>query len=324
MSDMIYTAEAPANIALIKYMGKKAAAPGEPGGRAMNMPTNRSFSFTLDNLKTFVEIAPVKLATFDTWVPLRREGLIDTALSDSGRRRYLAHFEYLKQQLGITGMFEVRSGTNFPSDCGVASSASSFAALTLASYKLAQAQNPKLDLPLTKVAELSRVGSGSSIRSFMSPFVLWDESGISRHSFEKIQLLHQLAVVDPTKKAIGSSEAHMRVTSSMLFKGRPERANERLELLLAAFHSGEWRRAFELVWAEFFDMHALFASSQPPFFYMTSESFRIVQFYFEHWQKNGDGPLITMDAGANVHLLYRQDQAELAARLKTSSGFKFL
>ncbi len=57
---------------------------------------------------------------------------------------------------------------------------------------------------------------------------------------------------------------------------------------------------------------------------MSSESFKVLQFYFEHWQKTGDGPLITMDAGANVHLLYRQDQADLAEQLKKTSGFNFL
>jgi diphosphomevalonate decarboxylase len=320
----VFVAEAPANIALIKYMGKVLGS--VDGSRGVNQPTNHSFSFTLDHLKTCVEIAQLdpKSTTYDRWVPLKKTGFIETTLSDSGRRRYLAHFEFLKQKLGVSGFFEVRSANNFPSDCGIASSASSFAALTLATYKIGQAQNPKLDYSLTKIAELSRVGSGSSIRSFMSPFVLWDENGVSRLEFKNLNLLHQLIIVDREKKAIGSSEAHLRVASSALFKGRAERANERLALLLSAFEKGEWAKAHELVWAEFWDMHALFATSHPPFQYMTSESFKVLQFYFEYWQKTGDGPLITMDAGANVHLLYREDQADLAAQLKTTSGFKFL
>jgi len=28
------------------------------------------------------------------------------------------------------------------------------------------------------------------------------------------------------------------------------------------------------------------------------------------WQEKGDGPLVTMDAGPNIHLLFRRDQKE--------------
>ena len=34
------------------------------------------------------------------------------------------------------------------------------------------------------------------------------------------------------------------------------------------------------------------------------------------WEKEGDGPLITMDAGPNIHLLYRLDQADMAFKFK--------
>src|SRR6185437_15173132 len=107
----IYSAEAPANIALIKYMGKVT------GDGARNLPTNRSFSFTLNNLKSRVEIIPLnpQATTYDAWAPLIQPGYIETKLSDSGRRRYVAHFEFLKQKLDITGFYEVRSGNTFMS-----------------------------------------------------------------------------------------------------------------------------------------------------------------------------------------------------------------
>ena len=81
-----------------------------------------------------------------------------------------------------------------------------------------------------------------------------------------------------------------------------------------------WRRAFEIVWAEFWDMHALFETAKPPFGYMTSQSMRVLTDVRHIWEKYQDGPLATMDAGANVHLLYREDQMnllqEMAAVLK--------
>ncbi|NJL25701.1 MAG: hypothetical protein HC902_11360 [Calothrix sp. SM1_5_4] len=77
---------------------------------------------------------------------------------------------------------------------------------------------------------------------------------------------------------MSSSEAHLRVTSSALFAGRPERAQRRLRDLQAALLScagGElsaWREVFEICWAEFWDMHALFETSRPSFGYMTGET----------------------------------------------------
>ena len=297
-------AEAPANIALIKYMGKVK-------GAERNKPTNSSFSYTLNHLRSRVEIYPSETA-FDEWVTIDKGQWQPTHLSDRGRKRFLTHFGFLKQKLDIRGVFQIRSANNFPSDCGIASSASSFAALTLASYELARSQNPKLDLSINKVAELSRIGSGSSIRSFISPFALWDERGVSAVEIPYQNLIHQVVVVDKEKKAIGSSDAHERVTTSLLFQNRPERAQVRLENLLANFKEKNWSAAFEIVWAEFWDMHALFATAVPSFFYMSSHSLEVIEVLHSYWRENSDGPLVTMDAGANVHLIFRENQKKVA------------
>jgi diphosphomevalonate decarboxylase len=316
-STFLVAAEAPANIALIKYMGKVPSVSGR------NRPTNSSLSMTLDHLITRVEIWPAA-TNYDGWAPLQAAGFLDVQLSESGRQRYLAHFEFMKQKLGIQGRFEIRSANNFPADCGVASSASSFAALTLATYHLAQSQNKAVDLPIEKLAEYSRIGSGSSIRSFMGPFVIWDEQGVRSLKFSNLNLFHQLVVVGAEKKLVSSSEAHQRVATSLCFRGRPERAEERLKELIIALEAGEWVRAHHIVWAEFWDMHSLFSTSEPPFQYMNETSYRVLDFFSRKWAEFGDGPLMTMDAGANVHLIYRQDQAALAETWAQESGFQFL
>jgi len=160
----VFAAEAPSNIALIKYMGKVKTT-------ERNRPTNSSLSYTLPHLRSRVEISYLD-SDYDEWQTLENKNpWLPTMLSDRGRKRYLTHFEFLKQKMGVQGRFLVRSANNFPSDCGIASSASSFAALTLATYELAKSQNSKMDFDVYKLAELSRVGSGSSIRSFLSPFV---------------------------------------------------------------------------------------------------------------------------------------------------------
>lgn len=309
MSLEVYTAEMPSNIALIKYMGKVK-------GAERNKPTNSSLSLTLNKLRSRVEITR-GAGQYDIWEPLQAEGWILTRLSDRGRKRYLTHFEFLKQKLGITGNFVVKSANNFPSDCGIASSASSFAALTQAAYDLAQSQNKTLDLSLLRLAELSRIGSGSSIRSFLSPLVLWDNQGISPVEIPYQNLFHHVVVVDKEKKDIGSSDAHERVTTSLLFEGRAARAEKRLTDLLQAFRSLDWATAYQLVWTEFWDMHALFSTAQPAFQYMSPASLKVLNVVSDYWGTKKDGPLVTMDAGANVHLIYRQDQAQMAREMTT-------
>jgi diphosphomevalonate decarboxylase len=323
-------AEAPSNIALIKYMGKVA-------GLERNKPTNASFSLTLDHLKSRVEIYESNDA-YDRWETLKEGEWIPTSLSERGRKRYLAHFEFLKQKLGIFGKFVVKSANNFPSDCGIASSASSFAALTLATYELAKKQNPKIDLTIQKVSELSRVGSGSSIRSFFGPFCIWDNESAREVDLPLKNFLHQVVVVEKAKKAIGSSDAHELVPTSLLFQGRTTRASVRMQELILAWkslpensksneknvgpsdsnksatehtESKSWKTIYELCWAEFWDMHALFSTAQPPFQYMLPASLEILNAVSQIWSETGDGPVVTMDAGANVHLIWRSNQNDM-------------
>src|SRR5690349_14468192 len=99
-----WSAEAPANIALIKYMGKTEG----------NRPTNSSLSYTLDHLITRVEIESIE-GMNDSWTPLSRDGFLAPMLSQKAQDRFLRHFSFLKEQWGVEGSFALRSANNFPS-----------------------------------------------------------------------------------------------------------------------------------------------------------------------------------------------------------------
>ena len=118
---------APSNIALVKYMGKI--------GSEGNHPTNSSLSWTLENLRTFVRITEQE-GDSDRWTPLERNDLGPIALSQKSKDRFLKHFQFLRSEAGVEGAFLIESANNFPADCGLASSASSFAALTLAATEM--------------------------------------------------------------------------------------------------------------------------------------------------------------------------------------------
>ncbi len=298
-------ASAPSNIALIKYMGKVDSV--------QNRPTNSSLSYCLENLRTFVRLRMNPKLSADDWRPFLRKDLRKIELSAKGKEKFLNHLAYLKKEFKITGFFDIESANNFPSDCGLASSASSFAALTLAihNWMIENAKGPVAPYRPKELAKLSQKGSGSSCRSFFSPWALWHQTGAESIQLPYSNFKHQVILCDESVKAVSSSEAHQRVLTSDLFKGRPERAEERLQLLIQALRKQDWKKSFEICWNEFWDMHVLFHTSSPPFMYMTESSFKSLRQLHEFWVANQDGPLVTMDAGSNIHLLYRPDQTNL-------------
>lgn len=299
---------APSNIALIKYMGKI-----EGSG---NKPTNASLSYTLENLRTFVRLTMID-GDQDQWKAFVREDLQPIDLSEKGQQRFLKHLANLKSKWGVTNSFLVESANNFPSDCGLASSASSFAALTLAAAEMFQQINPQTwGTDKKTLSELSRQGSGSSCRSLFSPWALWQHEYAEPMNLPIKDMHHIVVVVEDSKKEVSSSDAHKMVTTSPRFEGRPERAEIRLKDLSQALQFDDWHMARQIVWDEFIDMHKLFETSVPAFSYMTEGSKQVLDDCQKLWNKWQDGPLVTMDAGANVHMLFRHEQTKKFAEYR--------
>jgi diphosphomevalonate decarboxylase len=304
---MHWLAQAPANIALIKYMGKRDAN--------SNLPDNSSLSYTLNNL-----LSTVKLETLpgkkDIWEPLQIPGAGEFSLSATGQKRFIDHLVRLKEYFGYSGGFLIQSSNNFPHGSGLASSASSFAALTKCAVNaLSELTNKELP-SIDEQAQLSRLGSGSSCRSFYTPWALWKENEVGRVELPYSNLIHQVIVISGKEKEVSSSEAHKRVKTSVFYAKRNQRAEENLKLLLAAFGAEDWQSIYQICWREFHDMHNLFSSCEEPFNYITEQSLEVLKLLQTHWDTKGDGPIVTMDAGPNIHLLYREDQADMARRFK--------
>ena len=304
---MSWYAQAPSNIALIKYMGKKS--------EGINIPTNPSLSYTLNQLISSVELASYD-GKDDRWEPLIIPGAAEFKLSTPSQERFLRHLTNIKSKFNYTGSFIVRSNNNFPHSTGLASSASSFAALTkcaaLALSDLTQTPMPSVDIQ----SAWSRAGSGSSCRSFYSPWAMWDEEDVTLIELPYPELRHEVIVISSDEKKISSSEAHRRVSTSPLYPRRHIRASENLAELLYAFHARNWQEAYQICWREFQDMHELFETCATPFSYMTDKTHQVLRSLQAEWKKLGDGPLVTMDAGPNIHLLYRPDQKEMANKFK--------
>ena len=302
---MIFEASAPSNIALIKYMGKRASG---------NLPSNSSLSLTLDHLRTTVKLEPSKVDEFDD---------MKNKFSASEKERFLNHLKFLKKEFNFDKCFNVKSENNFPMSSGLASSASSFAALTLAFNEFLNSNGISTDI--STLSTLSRRGSGSSCRSFFSPWCLWDhKTGEAR----AIDLPHYkfifISVLISGKKKISSSKAHKLVTSSLLYNSRAERVVCRLDEVISCLRNDRWKSLYEVVSAEFWDMMSLFHTSKPSFFYIEPGSLEVLRSVEKIWIDNNSGPLVTMDAGANVHLIFKPEDKSIALDMKDSLNFPYI
>ena len=288
-----WKATAPANIALIKYMGK---GPG-------NMALNPSLSYSSDK---FFSVVTLEESCN------REDELVSTHFGSQMHKpetdRFLEHLNRIKQHYSYGGYFKITTDNNFPPSCGLASSASSFAALTKAA-SAAICSLKKISTPSDlELANLSRMGSGSSCRSFFAPWTIWDGDNVAKLDTHYDAICHYVVVVEETKKKISSSEAHKRVTSSNLFPGRVGRAKERYFDLLKAFSCQDWQKMYDISWAEFWDMHALFETSSPAFGYMSAATVSVLSIVRDYWEKHHNGPLVTLDAGPNIHLIFNESQ----------------
>ncbi len=289
----MWKASAPSNIALIKYMGKESAEAGR------NQAVNPSLSMTISAFRTSVEVERLGDSGEDRWSLLPGS----SPLREESAKRFLDFFTRIKEEQEVKGSFLVRSGNNFPSDAGLASSASSFAALTMAACTAFADLKKTPPLPMEQQAMISRTGSGSSCRSFFGPWCAWEGSQIGTVPSRLPELVDLVAVMDTGYKKVSSSEAHKRVQTSPLYEGRPGRARARQEAIKKALAAGDYAKTAEISWAELWDMHSLFHTSNVPFFYLSSVSMAVLRWAEERWEKKGHGPITTVDAGPNVHLL---------------------
>lgn len=331
---------APSNIALIKYMGKK-----EGTG---NLPENGSLSMTLSRLCTFAELSIDDQNPAMTWLPeMPRLEMIEThlkgsqlkpsvpTLKEDGITKVLRHLERVRSesreffpQFGLEAKknafgAQLRTANTFPAASGIASSASAFAAITWAmscatavdpsQFEKAYADNVEFR---RRLARLSRVGSGSSCRSFEGPWVYWKDEETRAVSSPLRDLAHFVLIVSDQQKRVSSSQAHAMIKTSPLWNGRVDRVEQRLQQLENALRASDLRLVAQIAWREAWEMHSLFHTASEPFSYWEPESMAALQFLSPAVQEPHP-PIVTLDAGPNVHIIVESRFAdEWRSRLK--------
>lgn len=289
------TVEAPANIAFVKYWGARDLE------RAI--PLNPSISMTLSACvsRTTVELLGAE-AGDEVWVA----GETGSAPADDRfRDRVIAHLRRLREWAGRTEPVRVVTRNSFPSSAGMASSASGFAALTLAVVR-AFGRDPD-------VAELSelarRSGSGSAARSVLGGYVEWP-AGADGERCAAAQIapaehwdLHDVvALIQQGPKAVSSLQGHLRAPTSPHFETRQRLVPERLRRVREAILSRDLASLGPVIEEDAVELHLIAMSSAPPIFYWAPATLTVLE-RVRGLRADGVGAWMTMDAGANVHVL---------------------
>ena len=298
------TAVAPSNIAFTKYWGKK--------DEVLRLPENGSISMCLSNLltTTTVEFSPV----------FKKDGVIINGggVEEGEAQRVIKHLDRVRNMASIKDKAKVVSKNNFPSGTGLSSSASGFAALTLAAVSAAG-----LKLSEKQLSILARQGAGSACRSIPGGFVESLDGNTSETSYavqifppDHWAICDVVAIVSEGKKQVPTSLAHQAARSSPFMTTRLSLMKEKNSLVRQFIKEKNFRALGELAEAEALELHAIMLTQSPPLIYWTPGTLTIMKLT-SLWRKAEIPVYFTVNTGQDIHLLCEQKAVKkLVAKLK--------
>ena len=304
------TARACANIALVKYWGKRDAA--------ANLPATGSLSLTLAALATQTTV------TFDRSLAQDELELDGFSARFSDTARTSAFLDLVRQAANITARARVVSRNEFPTASGLASSAAGYAALALAASKAAG-----LSLSERELSILARRGSGSAARSIFGGFVRMNAGDTSETAYaehlasalaDRVRMV--IAIVGGgTPKAHGSRDAmeHTAATSPY-YPPWLDVARRDLEAALAALAREDLDALGTIAEANALAMHGSTMAARPAVMYWRPATIAVHD-EVRGLRACGVAAWATMDAGAHVKILTTEEDAPtIAMRVKDIPG----
>jgi len=323
-----FTWKAPSNIALVKYWGKKE----------VQIPQNPSISFTLSNCFTETTLefkksqSKERVSRSDNNAILESGEFTFDIFLDGVRKPEFSKkiFEFLIRIIHLVPFIRdydlvIKTHNSFPHSSGIASSASGMAALALCIMSMEKALNPSLsdELFYKKASLLARLGSGSAARSIKGELVVW---GTSKHiegssdmyglefpyevhdNFKNYQ--DTILLVDKGEKVVSSTVGHNLMHGHPFAEKRFEQANENLEKISKILQNGDLKGFVNLVESEALSLHAMMLTSNPYFILMKPNTLQIIHKIWQYREEHNSAICFTLDAGANVHVLYPAKEKE--------------
>ncbi len=307
--------ESPSNIALVKYWGKKEN----------QIPENPSISFTLEACKTETQLTYELRSgnqegfSFDVFFEGEKNEAFKPKI-ETFFKRIEAFLPFLKQY-----HFTINTANTFPHSSGIASSASGMSALALCLMSVEKLLNPELDTAYfnQKASFLARLGSGSACRSIEGDLVVWgahEEIAGSSDLFgvKYNDLVHPvfknyhdtILLVDKGEKQVSSTVGHNLMHKHPFAQNRFDQAVEHITAMKTILASGDLKGFIALMESEALTLHAMMMTSMPYFILMKPNTLEIINKIWEFRAKTGLHVGFTLDAGANVHVLFPENEAE--------------
>lgn len=296
----------PSNIALIKYWGKKP----------VQLPANPSLSFTLDQSYTDTRLV-FKRAAGQPQLKVMLDGKHTPDFEPKIKlffERIAAHFAFLNNY-----DFTLYTTNSFPHSSGIASSASGMSALALCLCSMEAYEGEPLDWQ--KASYIARLGSGSACRSVFGGLALWGKHAAFETSSDEWAIAYPnkvhdvfsrfqdtILLVDRGQKKVSSSLGHSLMDTNPFSQQRFDTAHQNLHELKEVLASGDLTAFGTIVEQEALMLHALMMTSKPYFILFKPATLKVIEKVWEFRESTGLHPYITLDAGANVHLLYPEEE----------------
>ena len=299
----------PSNIALVKYWGKKEN----------QIPANPSISFTLDACATTTFVSykkvPERASNFSFDLFFEGEAKPDF------RPKIETFFKRVAQYLPFLRdyHFTIETSNSFPHSSGIASSASGMSALALCLMELERALKPGMtpEFFTKKASFLARLGSGSACRSLEGNLVQWGvhEDNEDSSDLYGVRYPHEvhsvfkkfhdtILLVDKGEKQVSSTVGHELMHGHPFAEQRFTQAHEHLSKLKTIFKEGNLNDFIKIVESEALTLHAMMMTSHPYFILMKPNTLEIINRIWAFRARSKTHVCFTLDAGANVHVLY--------------------
>lgn len=276
-----------ANIALVKYWGKKSKNPV--------LPFNPNLSLRLDNLYSKTKIEKSLSNSDEFYINDEKQGEYEVTKIISFVNKFAPeNREYIT----------IKSYNTVPTAAGLSSSSSGTMALVLACNDYF-----KLNKTTEELVQIAKEGSGSSCRSFYK-MASWHEDGTVKEVKCNLNLAMMVLVVNENRKVISSRIAMERcVETSTNFSEWVETAKRDFELMKIALEENNFTKIGQITESNALAMHSTTSFATPSFSFLTEESYRAMEIV-KTLRTQGIECYFTMDAGPNVKVLYLKENHE--------------
>jgi len=306
----------PSNIALVKYWGKT-----EP-----QMPKNASISFTLSNCKTETTINFTKNDKGNSSVEF--DVFFEGEKKEAFKPKIAKFFERIEEYCPYLKDYsmKIESSNSFPHSSGIASSASGMSAIAMCIMSLEKEFSKKelsKEYVNKKASFLARLGSGSACRSLEGPLVVWGQHEAIPNSSDLYGVqfpfeIHSnfknyqdaILLVDKGEKQVSSTVGHNLMHNHPFAEQRFQQANDNLTLLTEVLKDGDLDKFIEIVESEALSLHAMMLTSNPYFILMRPNTLKVIETIWKYRKETGSKVCFTLDAGANVHVLYPENEKD--------------